>query len=272
MLALTTGAQIVATLNAPGTFDFTGQPGRYSLAIIADPAGTDGEGLLGIEVSGGPTDTIIYEDTAAVGADFVSRQVVVTGSLGVDVTATDLGFPGDFESLRIAVTRGATRAGEIIGGGTFSFDATPGTYFVNLLATPDAATGHSTLGLNVRVTPPSPVVSLTASAASVVVGGRLTLTWTATNATGCMASGTWTGSRQASGSETVGPLNTTATFTLTCTGQGGSDAATVSITITPETRSGGGAIGVWMLALLGLFAAVRPRHSLKCHLHSTPTT
>jgi hypothetical protein len=262
-LALSRDNQIVQSLSAPGSFDFAATPGHYSLAILADPAGANGQGLLGVSVVG-PGGATVYEDTAAVGTGFVSAKFVVSTAESVDVTLTDLGFPADFNALKVAVTRGATRAGEIVGDGRFSFAATPGQYFVNLLATPDAALGYSTLGVHVDATPAGPVVVLGASATSVQAGGSVMLTWTSTDATSCAASGGWSGSRATSGSATVGPLNSDTTFTLTCSGAGGSDDESVAITITPEQRSGGGGAFDWLtLGALGLLAAAargaRPR-------------
>ena len=254
-LALSRDGAIVQTLSAAGNFVFAATPGHYSLAILADPAGANGQGLLGVSVVG-PTGTTIYEDTAAVGTGFVSATFTVSAAGSVDVTLTDLAFPADFDALKVAVTRGSTRAGEIVGAGKFSFAATPGQYFVNLLATPDATTGYSTLGVGVGSTPPLPGVVLGASAASVQAGGKVTLTWSSANATSCTASGAWSGSRATSGTESVGPLLANSTFGLSCAGAGGSDDASVSVTITPEQRSGGGGAIDWLtLGALGLLAA-----------------
>jgi hypothetical protein len=258
-LALSRDGAIVQTLSAPGNFVFAATPGHYSLAILADPAGANGQGLLGVSVVG-PTGTTVYEDTAAVGTGFISATFTVSTAESVDVTLTDLGFPADFDAIKVAATRGSTRAGEIVGEGKFSFAATPGQYFVNLLATPDAATGYSTLGVNVGATPPLPGVVLGASAMSVQTGGSVTLTWSSTDATSCTASGGWSGSRATSGSETVGPLNANTTFTLSCSGPGGSHDASVAVTITAAQRSGGGgAMDLELLLLLGLVAFFKRR-------------
>lgn len=266
-LALTRDNQIVQTLSAPGQFVFAATPGHYSLAILADPAGPNGQGLLGVTVTGGPGNATVYEDTAAVGIGFLSATFDVSTPQTVDVTLTDLAFPATFDAINVAVTRGATRAGEITGEGKFSFAATTGKYFVNLLATPDAQLGYSTLGLNVQATPLAPVVTLGASATSVVTGGSAMLTWSSTNAKTCVASGGWTGGRATSGTASVGPLNANTTFTLTCTGDGGSDDASVDITIAAAQRSGGGGAvdGALLLlvAILALVARVRRRRLLR---------
>lgn len=251
-LALTRDTTIVKTLDSAGSFVFTATPGRYSLAVIADPAGSAGAGLFGVRVQGGTGNSVVYERTQAVGAAFISAEVDTTTSQSVDVTLTDLAFPADFDAIKVAVTRGSDRAGEITGAGTFSFSATPGKYFVNLLATPDAALGYSTFGLNVRVTPPAPTVMLGSSASSVAPGGSVTLTWTSTDASGCSASGGWTGSRGTSGSELVGPLNASTTFKLSCTGGGGSADASTSVSITGTQRPPGGGGAFDWLGLIGL--------------------
>ncbi len=75
---------------------------------------------------------------------------------------------------------------------------------------------------------PPPSVSIKASAADVQAGGAVTLTWSSTNATSCSASGAWSGSEPTSGSapEQVGA---TSSYTLTCTGMGGSMSGTATV-------------------------------------------
>ncbi|MDB9997700.1 hypothetical protein OAE05_05060, partial [Gammaproteobacteria bacterium] len=77
---------------------------------------------------------------------------------------------------------------------------------------------------------PSPTASLSSSSSSVLLDSVVTLTWSSTNATSCSASGTWNGSKATNGTEDV----TIATpgnnqFTLTCSGAGGSRAASVTV-------------------------------------------
>jgi hypothetical protein len=170
-----------------------------------------------------------------------------------------------FDEMRLAVTHGADRVGEIVGAGTFSFAAVPGTYIVNLLATPDAAVGYGSFGLRAGTTPAAPVVSLAASAPSVTVGGSVTLTWSAQNVDSCTASGGWSGSRGATGSVSSGALQADTSFTLTCTGPGGSGTATVFVAATAAQRSGGGGgmdVGLLLMLAGALLAARRQRAAL----------
>jgi hypothetical protein len=100
---------------------------------------------------------------------------------------------------------------------------------------------------------PAPTISLAADPMTVSLQGSSMLQWTASNATTCTASDGWTGSRELTDSEAVGPLSATTTFVLTCTGPGGSDsksvtvavangspAPTVSLTASPATVAAGG--------------------------------
>ncbi len=65
-----------------------------------------------------------------------------------------------------------------------------------------------------------------------MAGSPVTLTWSATNATSCTATGGWTGARSASGTEASGNLAQATTFTLACTGAGGNATAQVTINVT----------------------------------------
>ena len=57
-------------------------------------------------------------------------------------------------------------------------------------------------------------------------------TWSSTNATSCAASGGWSGAKSTSGSASTGVLTAATSYTLTCTGSGGSKSETASVTVT----------------------------------------
>jgi hypothetical protein len=74
------------------------------------------------------------------------------------------------------------------------------------------------------------ITSFTSSATSTLIGGSVDISWASTNASSCSASGSWSGTKATSGSETISI--TTAgnnTFTITCTGEGGSSSQSQSI-------------------------------------------
>jgi hypothetical protein len=134
----------------------------------------------------------------------------------------------------------------------------------------------------------APTLTMSASPASVPVGGTSLITWNTTGIDGCSASGGWTGSKPANGSETVGPLQSTMTFQLTCLGGGGNAGAMVQVTVggttppstdpptttpppsnPPQTDSmtaskgGGGVIDTLLTGVLILLTARRRRRSVQ---------
>ncbi|NOZ38292.1 MAG: hypothetical protein GXP11_09580 [Gammaproteobacteria bacterium] len=91
-------------------------------------------------------------------------------------------------------------------------------------------------------TPGGVTVTLTASPLSINIGQSVTLTWSSTNATSCLSSGTWSaGKRRTTGSREVPPLSSAGkyTFILTCSNSttGESNSGTVTVTvIDPSTN------------------------------------
>ena len=86
---------------------------------------------------------------------------------------------------------------------------------------------------------------------TVQTGGVSSLTWTSENATSCVASGAWSGTKSVSGTQSTGAISTNSTYVLTCTGLGGkasqsttvtvaSTTPTVALSATPSTVSKGG--------------------------------
>ena len=80
-------------------------------------------------------------------------------------------------------------------------------------------------------TPSAPSVNISASPNTVGTGGNATLNWSSTNATSCTASGAWSGSRDTSGSLNLTNITANATYSLSCTGAGGTaqDSATITV-------------------------------------------
>jgi hypothetical protein len=79
--------------------------------------------------------------------------------------------------------------------------------------------------------PRAPDLSFSAAPTSVAYNGATTLSWSSARAQSCVASGGWSGSKATSGSAGVFNLQATKTFTLTCTGKGGSTARSVTVQV-----------------------------------------
>lgn len=96
--------------------------------------------------------------------------------------------------------------------------------------------GTVTKSVAITVTQPAaaPTLSISFDKTSVTSGQLTTLYWETTNATTCTGTGAWTGQKVLLGGLAVYPTSNQ-TYTLTCTGAGGSvtKSATVSVTAAP---------------------------------------
>jgi plastocyanin len=98
----------------------------------------------------------------------------------------------------------------------------------------DGGSASDSVTVDVTPTPVDPpVVALNLASGSINAGETTTLSWSASNATGCTAAGAWSGSRSTTGSVSVSP-NSTSTYSLTCTGDGGSDTASTTLNVSVQ--------------------------------------
>jgi hypothetical protein len=108
---------------------------------------------------------------------------------------------------------------------------------------PDFLSGYGLIQADAALAllaPAAPTLML--SPASITVGMSSTLSWNAVNVTACTASGSWSGSQLASGSETVTPTAVgTLTYSLTCSNAPhGSANSSVTLSVQAATSGGGG--------------------------------
>lgn len=217
-------------------------------------------------------------------------QVVTTKTVTINVATATPAPTVSFSGNPLTITRGAsstltwssTNATSCTASGEWTGSkATSGTQAVTPSSTGSktyslsctGAGGTTSQSVTVQVNAPAPTLTFNASPESVMLGNSSTLSWSTTDATGCNASGAWSGSRFTAGnqgviSSTVGTL----TYTLSCGGPGGTVTKSVSVTTTsiPDGSSsggsgsgggasgsggsGGGALGPWtlLIALAGL--------------------
>jgi hypothetical protein len=242
---LASGAVSTPTLSA----------GSATAVVFGSPVTAGTNSLFGLSV-GPASGSALLDQAQGVGPLIATRNFDIATAGSQDLTVDDLLFPDSFAELAVAVTEGSSLVGQIFGGGKITFNAAAGPHAISLLARPAVAAEYATWGFDVSTTPPAPVVTLTSGASSVASGDTVSLTWSATNATNCAASGGWTGSKSFSGTETSAAMQVDTTFTLTCIGTGGSSIKSVTVTIATAqaARSGGGTLDWLLLCLLALIA------------------
>jgi hypothetical protein len=79
-----------------------------------------------------------------------------------------------------------------------------------------------------------PTLEFFASPQAVINGQTSVLIWASSNASRCTASGGWSGSRAVSGSQGAAALANSATFTLVCTGKGGTVQQSATVDVFPD--------------------------------------
>ena len=95
--------------------------------------------------------------------------------------------------------------------------------------------GSAAQSQQVVVTHPAPVIKLAASPTTIGNLDSSTLTWFASNAEECTASGGWHGPLATSGTWSTGKLSNTTEYELTCKGQWGSATQSVTVTVTAQS-------------------------------------
>jgi uncharacterized protein YjdB len=136
----------------------------------------------------------------------------------------------------------------------------------SLACTGGGGSGSGSVSITVTPPPPLPTVSLVATSTSVAMAATDTLTWSSTNATACTASGSWTGSQGLSGSTTVGPITNSASYTLTCTGSGGSTSSVVAVAVSSDMPA------ATPIGVLAAGVVILDANTVSMLVHSTSTT
>jgi hypothetical protein len=250
MAAVQGGALVGTPLISSGTLNASAvQAGPITLLVFSQPDPSHG-GVFDVNITAAGSTTLLFDATQGAGAGFIARKVSIVTAGSYGISSSDLGFPAAFSNLAVIVTQGSNNLGSVFSLGNVSLsNAAPGDYFINVIAQPSGNAGTYALSMSA-----APTVSLTPSAASVTQGGTVTLTWSSQNATTCTATGGWSGTQAVSGTVQSSALSATTTFTLACTGPGGTStvSATVTATSTPAKSGGGGGGEIDNMLVLGL--------------------
>lgn len=264
-LAVQRGASLGSLSNDTATL--IAQSGPINIVVFPVlPAGQNG--LFGVSLAMQSSGSVVYETTQGVGSSFSSQSIQIPTAGAYVVSAADLGFPAQFSTLALVVTRGPSLVGQVVGAGNFAFTAADaGTYVLNVLAQVGGSAEYGLYGLSLNPAS-APTVTFAASAASISSGGQSMLSWNASNASSCSASAspassTWTGQLATSGSQSTGALTATTTFAINCIGDGGTVSASAEVSVVaPSPKGGGGAFtgaSLLCLAVMALWVLWRRR-------------
>ncbi len=204
----TSGSQSTGALNADSTF-----------TLSCDGDGGRGVASVTVTVSGAqpPTPTVTLNANPTTVASGGSTQLTWSSTNATSCTASG-GWSGARE------TSGDATIDNLTANTTFTLQCTGG-----------GGNAQGSVTVAIMGAPPPPTLTFSANPTSVDAGDASTLTWSATNATSCVASGGWSGARQTSGNQSTGALNTTTLFVLACTGTGGTAQQSVTVTVIPAT-------------------------------------
>jgi hypothetical protein len=257
-LVIQGGTQVLA-LSAATSSTVNLRAGPATVLVFGVPQTSTSNSLFGFALTPQPGTIPVVEQTQGVGGLFRTHNVTIATPGSYDLTLGDLQLPVSFSEVALAMTQGPTLKGQVFGGGKLTFDVpAAGVYSLNVLARLGAGASYGAYGYELSTTPPAPSITFSATPSSVVSGKTSSLQWSTTDTTICTASGGWTGSKTASGTETTSAITADSTYALSCTGPGGSvsKSVTVSLATSDGSKSGGGRLDVLVVSLLGLLAAI----------------
>ena len=110
-----------------------------------------------------------------------------------------------------------------------------GNYTVKIRVENQSVSAEDTENINVYSCNSAPTVDLRVNgyddSVTIPYNTAATLSWSSNNANYCSASGNWSGAKSISGSESTGNLTASRSYTLTCTGSGGSNTDSVTVNV-----------------------------------------
>jgi hypothetical protein len=239
------GVNPTVSLSASPTTVSTGGSSTLSWSSTSASSCTASGGWSGSEPTGGSASsgalsaTTTYTLTCSGPGGSASQSVTVNVSAPVNPTVSLSATPTTVSSGGSAMLSwSSTNASSCTASGGWSgSEPTSGSTSTGALSATTTFTlacngpgGNQTVTVNVSA-PPNPTVSLSTSPTTVSSGGSAMLSWSSSNASSCTASAGWSGNEPTSGSASTGALSATTSYTLTCSGAGGSASQTVTVNV-----------------------------------------
>ena len=171
-----------------------------------------GEGSVTVDVKGLPSVSLEADRTS----------IAIGDEVEISWTTTDAD----------SCTASGDWSGELAGSGSKMSGALSQSSEFTLRCENAVGNNADTLRVNVIS---QPIVTLSADRTSVREGESATLTWSASDADQCTASGDWSGSLPGAGSRTIENLTKSSDFRLTCRNALGTQSDNVQVAVTPPT-------------------------------------
>ena len=203
------------------------------------------------------------------GTDEESATLTVTPAapivaIGLDDTAIDAGegatLTWSSTSAESCTASDAWSGDRATAGSLVVQPAVAGSYTYTLTCGNDD--GETTQSVTLSVSDPAgPTLTMSLAPATVTLGSAAILSWDSTGATECMADDAWSGAKPVTSSVAVQPTAVGGyTYSLTCTGPGGTTARSVALIVNSapvpvdpdDGGGGGGGGGLGFGTLLGL--------------------
>ncbi len=236
-----------------------------SFTMPSVPGATSAQNIS-IENANGTSNVVSYTLSGSASSTPVSENISSTQELNLTAVAsgtsailswtayTPTGMWGYnvYRSTTSGFTPNATNNSVAsVVGGTFYTNTglAPGTYYYVVAAVSTSGTIIGIPSAQVVVTIASASTSTTTPAPTVTIGGAaslitnstsasVVLEWSSQNATACTASGAWSGEQPLSGESTqIAASVGTSTYTITCSGAGGSDSASAIVNASSATTT-----------------------------------
>jgi ferredoxin-NADP reductase len=242
---LTFGANATA-VTVGGSVTLSWTVGGTSPTCVAEGGWSGGKATGGNQVVS-PTSTTTYKLTCTNAAGTVTKSVTVTVSAAPVAPTANLSV----SSSSIVSGQSTTISWNTGGSGPITCNATGGwsgskgasgsqvvspTSTTTYILTCSNSVGTSTKSITVTVNY-APTASLSAGATTIMEGDSTQLSWstTGTGPITCNATDGWSGSKPASGSQSVSPASTK-TYTITCSSPYGSQTRSITITVEPHSN------------------------------------
>jgi hypothetical protein len=239
----------IAERNEDPVFRSTPIAGSSEAVLSSNPVSIESEDSISMSSTSTSTNTSTNtSDTASIS---VSATVNAPPAPTVNISASPSSLPYDgsttlswsSDNTSDCTASGDWSGSKVISGSQIISALTKNSSFSLSCSGPGGSVSDS-VSITVAAPPvPTPTLSFSTNLGTVSQNGSTTLSWNATDVTNCAATGDWSGSKGASGSETINSITTNSQFTLTCNGMGGTVNDTIDVAVVQSNN--GTALLTW---------------------------